>query len=135
MFLEKPLIGWGIHTNTYQIQARVALPNYNNLDAHNLILYLLTSTGLLGTVPFLAGIWLCMRGAWKARSGAYGTLPFSMVVTLLVADMSASGLHWKHHWLVLAYALAIGENAAVSKLPRVNVGQHWRAERRGAATT
>jgi O-antigen ligase len=110
-FLAQPLIGWGIHINTYQIQARVALPNYNNLDAHNLILYVLTSAGLLGAIPFLAGIGLCVRAAWKARSGPYGTLPFSMVVTLLVADMSASGLNWKHHWLVLAYALASGENA------------------------
>jgi O-antigen ligase len=134
VFLAQPLIGWGIHTNTYQIQARVGLPAYNTLDAHNLVLYLLTSAGLLGTIPYLAGIWLCARGAWKARGGAYGTLPFAMVVTLLVADMSASGLHWKHHWLVLAYALASGENAAVNKLRRVNVWQNSRAERRGAAT-
>jgi len=46
-----------------------------------------------------------------------------MTVTLLVSDMSASGLHWKHHWLILAFALAIGENAPLTKLPGGNL---WR---------
>jgi O-antigen ligase len=133
-FLEQPLIGWGIQTNTSEIEARAGMQNYEHLDAHNLILYVLTSTGLLGTIPFLVGIWLCVRGAWKARGGVYGTLPFAMVITLLVADMSASGLHWKHHWLILAYALASGYNPPVTRLPQVNVWQNSRAERRVAAT-
>jgi len=133
-FLEEPLIGWGIQINTDEIEARAGLQNYEHLDAHNLILYVLTSTGLLGAIPFLAGIWLCVRGAWKARSGVYGSLPFAMVITLLVADMSASGLHWKHHWLILAYALASGDNPPVTRLPPVNASQNSRAERRVAAT-
>jgi O-antigen ligase len=132
-FLDKPLIGWGIQTNTNEIEARVGMQNYDHLDAHNLILYVLTSTGLLGTIPFLAGIWLCVRGAWKARGGVNGSLPFAMVITLLVADMSASGLHWKHHWLILAYALASGYNPPVTRLPLVNVWQNSRVDRRGAA--
>jgi O-antigen ligase len=115
MFLEKPLLGWGIHTNTYEIEARVAMANYNTLDAHNLILYVLTSAGLVGAIPFFLGIGLCALGAWKARAGPYGGLPFAMTVTLLMADMSASGLRWKHHWLILAFALASGANTAVAK--------------------
>jgi O-antigen ligase len=134
MFLEKPLIGWGIHTNTYEIQARVEMPNYNTLDAHNLFLYVMTSTGLLGAIPFFFGIWLCLREAWKARDGTYGSLPLAMVVTLMVADMSASGLHWKHHWLILAFALASGENALRTTLPDGNVGQNSRIDRRGVRT-
>jgi O-antigen ligase len=123
MFLAKPLIGWGIYTNTYEIQARVGMPNYNTLDAHNLFFYVLTSTGLLGTIPFFFGIWLCLRKAWKARDGTYGSLPLAMAVTLMVADMSASGLLWKHHWLVLAFALASGKNAPLTKLPGVTFGK------------
>jgi len=133
VFLEEPLIGWGIQANTNEIEARVGMQNYEHLDAHNLILYVLTSTGLLGAIPFLAGIWLCVRGAWKARGGADGSLPFAMVITLLVADMSASGLHWKHHWLILAYALASGCNPPVTRLPPVKVWQNSRVVRRGAA--
>jgi O-Antigen ligase len=133
-FIKEPLIGAGIHTNTYEIQARVGLPNYKTLDAHNLILYVLTSAGLLGAIPFFAGIFLCVRGAWKARGGAYGTLPFAMTVTLLVADMSASGLHWKHHWLVLAFALASGHQETAARLPRVNAWWNPRVDHRVAAT-
>jgi O-antigen ligase len=133
-FLEKPLIGWGIETNTNEIEARVGMQNYEHLDAHNLILYVLTSTGLLGTIPFLAGTWLCVRRAWKARGGVYGILPFAMVITLLVADMSASGLHWKHHWLILAYALASGYNPPATRLSPVNVWQNSRVDRGSAAT-
>jgi O-antigen ligase len=134
MFLDRPLLGWGIHTNTYEIQARVALANYNTLDAHNLILYVLTSTGLVGAIPFFLGVGLCVRGAWRARAGAFGGLPFAMTVTLLVSDMSASGLRWKHHWLVLAFALATGANAAVTKLA-ANDWQNPRTDRRAQITT
>jgi hypothetical protein len=31
-----------------------------------------------------------------------------MTVSVLIADMSVSGMHWKQHWLVVAYALASG---------------------------
>jgi O-antigen ligase len=112
LFLEKPLLGWGPVANTYELGGRLRLPNYVDasgaprIDTHNLVLYVLTATGMLGALPFLAGTWLCILGAWRARSGVHGILPLAMVVSVLVVDMSVSGLHWKHHWLVMAYGLA-----------------------------
>jgi O-antigen ligase len=109
MFLEKPLAGWGPVANTVELGNRVnAGPRYERMDAHNLILYVLTATGILGAIPFFAGTWLCLRSAWKARGGAEGILPLAMAVSILTAAMSSSGFHWKQHWLVLAYALASG---------------------------
>ncbi len=109
MFMEKPVIGWGPVTNTMELGNRVGLFGHEErIDAHNLILYVLTATGIIGAIPFFAGVWLCLRAAWKARGGAHGILPLAMTVTLLISDMSVSGLNWKQHWLVLAYALASG---------------------------
>lgn len=106
MFLEKPVLGWGPGVNSVELGNRVGLPNHERMDAHNLILYVLTATGIVGAIPFFAGVGLCVRGAWKARGSINGILPLAMTACLLVADMSVSGLNWKQHWLVLAYALA-----------------------------
>jgi len=109
MFLEKPVMGWGPVTNTTELGTRLGLYGHEDrIDAHNLILYVLTATGIIGAIPFFLGIWLCVRAAWKARGGAHGILPLAIIVTLLISDMSVSGLNWKQHWLVLAYALASG---------------------------
>jgi O-antigen ligase len=110
MFREKPVIGWGPFINTIELGNRLRLPNMDRIDAHNLILYVLTATGVVGTIPFLAGLGLCVRAAWKARGGAHGILPLAMTACLLITDMSVSGFHYKQHWLILAYALASGTN-------------------------
>jgi O-antigen ligase len=106
MIWEKPLVGWGTEVNTWELGNRVQLPRYEHMDTHNLVLYVLTSTGIMGAIPFFIGIGLCARAAFKARGGAHGVLPLAMCVVVLVSDMSSSGLHWKQHWLILAYALA-----------------------------
>jgi O-antigen ligase len=106
MFLERPLVGWGPVANTWELGNRVQIPRYERLDTHNLVLYVVTSTGIMGAIPFFIGVGLCLRGAFKARGAAHGVLPLAMTVSVLVADMSSSGLHWKQHWLILAYALA-----------------------------
>jgi O-antigen ligase len=117
MFLERPLTGWGAVVNTQELGRRVNHPAYPRMDPHNLVLYALTATGLLGAVPLLLGVGLCVAAAWKARTGLHGAVPFAMMVTLLVADMSVSGIHWKQHWLVLAYALAAGISLAAVPVP------------------
>jgi O-antigen ligase len=109
LFMEKPVIGWGPVTNTIELGTRLGLYGHEDrIDAHNLILYVITATGIVGAIPFFLGTFLCVNAAWKARGGAHGILPLAMVVTLLTSDMSVSGLNWKQHWLVLAYALASG---------------------------
>jgi O-antigen ligase len=109
MFMEKPVVGWGPVTNTTELGTRLGLYGHEDrIDAHNLILYVITATGIVGAIPFFLGTFLCVNAAWKGRGGAHGILPLAMIVTLLTSDMSVSGLNWKQHWLVLAYALASG---------------------------
>jgi len=109
MFLERPVTGWGPVVNTIELGNRLQLPaRHERKDTHNSLLYVLTATGIIGAIPFCAGVWMCVRAAWKARGGTHGILPLAMTVSLLTADMSVSGLHWKQYWLILAYALASG---------------------------
>ena len=52
-------------------------------DAHNLLLHLLLEGGIVGTLPFLVGLWLCGQSAWKARSKPLGLLPLALFCAML----------------------------------------------------
>ena len=106
MFEERPLVGWGPVNNKYELGLRLDERIRRRRDAHNLILEVLTSCGLLGAVPFMAGIGLCVVAAWRARYRAHGTLPIALAMLLLLANMSGNWIASKLLWLVLAYALA-----------------------------
>ena len=108
MFLEKPLIGWGPVNNNYELAVRTAEEGRENpeRDTHNLWLEVLTATGLLGAVPFFAGVWICSRAAWKARALTFGILPLALMIALLVLNLSMNWILTKQTWLVFAFALA-----------------------------
>ena len=105
MISAKPFFGWQPIVFQYELGPRVG---YVRRDAHNLFLHLLMEVGLLGTLPFLVGLWLCARAAWKARAGNLGLLPLALWVVLMVGNMSGTGLAKKGFWLVLALSLASG---------------------------
>lgn len=123
MILERPLLGFGPVMNSVELGQRVQLYHYERMDPHNLLFYILTSTGIVGAIPFFASVWLCVRAAWRARAGTFGILPFALTVTLLTSEMSVTGFHWKHHWIVLGFALASGSHLAPSRWQRIFVRQ------------
>ena len=106
MFLERPILGWGPITNTHELALRIGERERSSRAAHNIVLELLTATGLVGAVPFLGGVWLSVRNAWRARRGEHGVLPLALLSTLFLANMSGDWLASKLLWLVLAYAYA-----------------------------
>lgn len=108
MFLERPVLGWGPIANTYELALRVGQRDRPRRASHNIVLELLTSTGLAGAIPFLVGVGLAVRHAWRARHGEHGVLPLALLVTLLLANMSGDWLASKLLWLTLAYAFASG---------------------------
>ena len=103
MFQEKPLFGWGPVRHYYELGSRLGQPTR---DPHNLYLWLLVETGLLGAIPFFAGLWLCWHAAWKARHSIQGVVPVAMMLCLLVNNAKGTGLTDKLSWIILAYALA-----------------------------
>lgn len=114
MFQEKPLAGWGPITSTYELGARLAHPDEETKNPHNLILFGLVSTGVLGALPLFFGIAFAVLSAWKTRHGPHGILPLAMIVAVLVANMSGLWLFNKLHWLMMAYALASVHYGVVS---------------------
>jgi O-antigen ligase len=123
MFLERPLIGWGPGTHLYELGSRCHFAKWGDRvtvarDTHNLFLYVLTGTGLLGSLPFLAGTWLCVREAWRKRRGPEGILPLALALTILTANLSGTFLYDKLHWFIMAYALASGSPDTQTGFPR-----------------
>jgi len=106
MFKEKPLLGWGPVTSVYELGNRLGHPEEEIKNPHNLILYGVVTSGLLGSFPLFLGIGLAAFAAWKARHSSHGMLPLAMVIAVLVVNMSGVWLFNKLHWIVMAYALA-----------------------------
>lgn len=102
MFKEQPL-GWGPMRNRVELGSRLGLPER---DIHNLYLYLLTEVGVLGTIPFLFGLWMCFKAAWRARRSFQGALPLALLLLFLAVNLKGTYLHKKFFWFVLAYSLA-----------------------------
>jgi O-antigen ligase len=103
MFTEKPFFGWGPISHNVELGARFGR---RELDTHNLYLWIMTETGLLGAVPFFIGLWICLRAAWMARYGTEGSLPVALLACLLIVNMAGSLQYKKLFWIVLAYSLA-----------------------------
>ena len=106
MTKQKPFVGWGPINNRYELERYVPRVELPSREAHNVVLELLTQTGLLGAVPFLIGLALCVRAAWIARVGPHGVIPLTVIASVLIAQMATSGLYTKVYWL--AFALAAG---------------------------
>jgi O-antigen ligase len=125
MFLEKPVMGWGPINNTHELAARVGERTRGKRSTHNLLLELLTAGGLVIALPFLAGAWLCVRNAWRARSGEHGVLPLALLCSLFLSNMSGDWGGSKLLWLVLAYALASGLWRAAPRWPAPLRSRRW----------
>jgi O-antigen ligase len=119
MFTERPVFGWGPIDNTYELGLRTAIFTigrhnregrslHADKDTHNLLLDVLTSTGVAGAAPLCICLALCIAGAWKGRAGPHGTMPFALAVTLLALSMNANWSASKQGWVMLAFAAASG---------------------------
>lgn len=103
MFLEEPVLGWGPVRFRVELGSRVG---WIERDAHNLYLSVLIETGLLGAIPFFAGLVLAVKAAWKARVGREGASPIAILGFLLLINLSSTWHNRKLFWLTLAYAVA-----------------------------
>jgi O-antigen ligase len=112
MFLERPIFGWGPVNNFYELGSRVGK---RQKDPHNTYLWILTEVGLIGSIPFFAGLWLCWHEAWKARFSIQGIAPVMMLSFVLMINMKGSWHNRKLFWVVLAYALASSAYATAAK--------------------
>ena len=119
MFLDKPLMGWGPTLNMWELGSRVGERDHPSRDTHSLLLELLTVAGMIGSIPFLLGVFLCLRHAWGARTGAEGILPLAMMVAILVSNVGANLHYDKLYWLLMAYAFASDHQFSLARSPRL----------------
>jgi O-antigen ligase len=108
MISERPVLGWAPIENQVEIATRIGEQRKDRRDAHNIVLDLLSSTGLAGTIPFLLGMGMCLLSAWRARRGPYGSLPLALSAATFVGCMSGTWIAAKILWLTFAVALAAG---------------------------
>jgi O-antigen ligase len=106
MFLERPITGWGPVNHYWEMNIRTADPDGG--DPHNLYLWVLKETGLLGAFPLFVGLWLCWRSTWRARRSSHGTVALALLLLMLVQNLKGTYLFFKIFWFVLAYAAASG---------------------------
>jgi O-antigen ligase len=117
MFEEHPVTGWGPVNNKYELGLRLDERVRRRRDAHNLVLEVLTASGLLGTVPFVMALGLCGWGAWRARRGPHGVVPLALAATVMMANISGNWIASKLLWITLAYALASAGYAGAAVHP------------------
>jgi O-antigen ligase len=108
MISEKPVFGWGPIDNQFEIGARIGEEKKDRRDAHNIVLDLMSSTGILGTIPFLIGYALCIGAAWRGRRSRYGILPLALMAVTFMGCMSGTWIASKILWLTFSIALAAG---------------------------
>jgi len=106
MFLEKPWTGWGTVNNQFELADRISEQEHLKRDSHNLVLEVLTTTGIVGAVPFFIAMALIVRAGWRARLGLHGVTPIALLVLHGVGAMSGNPITVKLFWLTLAYAVA-----------------------------
>jgi O-antigen ligase len=106
MFLERPWTGWGSVNNQFELADRIAEQDRLKRDSHNLVLEVLTTTGIVGAVPFFMALALIVRAAWRARHGLHGITPIALLVLAGAGAMSGNPITNKLFWLTMAYAVA-----------------------------
>lgn len=102
MVLERPLLGWGF---SYARDMGARMGRKTSVP-HNIVLQVLVEAGIVGAVPFLVAVALCVRGAIRKGAGPLGRLPLAVMVTMLIANMAYPLLPAKSFWLVLALGAA-----------------------------
>ena len=104
MILERPIFGWHPGEFSSELGLRLGIAQKGG---HNLFLDLLMEVGIVGTIPFLVGLWLCGRASWRARGGNLGYLPVATFLTVLSGSLANPFLINKIMWLVLALTIAV----------------------------
>jgi O-antigen ligase len=114
MISERPLFGWYPVEFACEIGARIGIKGC--LDAHNLLFNMLAEVGVVGTIPFFAGLWIYFRAAWMARRGDLGLMSLSLMLAVLVMHMAGPNVLWKPFWLVMGLTLAVASTAAMKQV-------------------
>lgn len=117
MFLERPVVGWGAWEHLVELGKREGKRSPIR-DTHNDLMWALTATGLVGTIPVLWAVFTLIGGAWRARRGVRGVVPFVLLVAALTMSLSVTVHKRKITWLIFGYVAASGAVVAGARTGR-----------------
>jgi O-antigen ligase len=105
LFVERPVLGWGMNGACEELGYR-----YNTTSLwtaqHNDFLTLLTSAGIIGTIPWLFATLAIALTAWRGRTGIHGIMPLALMIPVLFAGLTGGGgMSEKITWLVYAFVM------------------------------
>ena len=100
---DRPIFGWGPIMHEAELGRR---EGRKNRSPHNVLLYLFSEGGIVGGGVFLVGLWFCIWGAWRARSGLFGLMPLALVVTVIMNNLTHVWLLRRPTWIMLGFAIA-----------------------------
>jgi O-antigen ligase len=122
MVFDRPLLGWGPINHIDELGLRLGRLS-GGRDPHNMYLFVLTEVGIVGFIPFLVGLCICWRTAWKSRFTIQGITPLLMISFLLMINMKGSYQNRKLFWFILAYTVATGTYKALrNRQPNIPLG-------------
>ncbi len=123
MLKERPLTGWGANY-IEELGARTGKPR---IAAHNTYLQVATSFGLLGFMPWVAGLVVTGLRLWRHRSGFWGATLLAIFAALLVAMVPGNYAYGRFAWIFLALAGAAPLQTSVAPVRQNRPGRVIRA--------
>jgi O-antigen ligase len=112
MIAEKPLLGWHPIESWYELSSRIGYIGYS-MDTHNLLLNLFVEGGIVGALPFLAGIGACFWSAWKGRHGDLGYMPLALLTATFITNLGIPAQVWKPFWFSMALTLTTAAQSSM----------------------
>jgi O-antigen ligase len=89
------------------------------ISVHNTYLQILVSFGILGTIPYFAGLFATLRSVWRSRQTIWGATMLSALGMLLTFGMGGHMGYNRHYWILLALVGNAGSlGASVKTLVR-----------------
>lgn len=120
IFFEQPLIGFGPFNNIIILGSKFGKPV---LDTHNTLLWVLTSSGLLGFIPFFLGLVSIGVNSFKSILNLSNIVYFSLFLLTIIFSQTVSFHQSKLFWLILAFA----SSAVVPHKKKEKSGLHNRS--------
>jgi O-antigen ligase len=114
MFAERPLMGWGGRQAFEELAVRTGHAS-GRLNSHNLVLYVLIEVGLIGSIPFLLAIWLCLVAALKSQQRELGLIPLALLLAVLSYNLTHTALSLKLFWIILGVSVAASSRGRETK--------------------
>lgn len=115
LWSQRPLLGWGMGTNTalWDEAARSGMLSWRAFTAHNTMLDLAVSLGLIGVVLFAAALWTALVRAGRADD----PWPWLLILATVGLGLTEATVHRPGFTLVVlggAVATVVADRGAVS---------------------